>query len=253
MLAAVGCSNDKTDVPAPAPRADPQVVEDVIANFLPLPDAQSQARAQRVINFANWAQQASCGAKPLPPDFVTDSSGIGFPNLKLIREGGLGAIFGQSAKYATLDVDDYAPDKDCLEQMVEEGAAPAVLNYEEIVEKIALPWQDDYSLKAMNDPSVAPLRLKMAKCLREGSGLEVSDEDPDTSFKRGADVAFFRLENPISKAQLMEWSIMYADCAEPYFRQLQTVLEAERPALIERNREVIDQFAARLVELGYVP
>jgi hypothetical protein len=42
-------------------------------------------------------------------------------------------------------------------------------------------------------------------------------------------------------------------CGTAYFARTQALLEAQRPAMIERHRELLERFARELVAIGYVP
>ncbi len=106
------------------------------------------------------------------------------------------------------------------------------LDFEGVVDKLAFPWQEDQELTTRSDPRVQPLRVAMAQCLREGSGLAVSDEDPSTSFLKGVDRAYILAPEPerVSAETVMEWSVLYADCGEPYYAKVKELLEEVRPA-----------------------
>jgi len=244
-------------------RVDPQVVQDVIESFLPIPGAESVARSTRVSNFTNNLQvREECGGNKVPLDLVDDTNGPLYPDLELIREWGLPPIYSPAERYG-LDMEDHeigadGTDGACVERLDKEEGPLGLelgLDWEGIVGKLAYPWQEDQELTTRSDPRVQPLRVAMAACLREGSGLAVSHEDPSTSFFKGVDRAYFLVPEPerVTAETVMEWSVLYADCGEPYFAKVKELLEEVRPAWVERNREVIEDFAARLVELGYVP
>jgi len=246
-------------------RVDPQVVQDVIENFLPIPGAESVGRGRRISNFtSNLQVREECGGTPIPLDLVQSTSGDLYPDLDLIREWGLSPIYSPAERYG-LDMEDYevggeGTDGACLKRLWEEDRAKGIdavsgVDFEGVVDKLALPWQEDQTLAILNDPRMATLRVEFARCLREGSGLQIADEDPSTSFRKGVDRAYILVPEPerVSAETVMEWSVLYADCGEPYYAKVKELLEEVRPAWVERHREVIEDFAAQLVELGYVP
>ncbi|MBM7518956.1 hypothetical protein [Nocardioides nitrophenolicus] len=240
-------------------------MEDVIEYFLPIPGAESAGRGRRIGNFtSNLQVREECGGTPIPLDLVQSTNESTYPELDMIREWGLPPIYSPAERYG-LDMEDYevggeGTDGACLKRLWEEDRAKGIdsvsgVDFEGVVDKLALPWQEDQELTTRSDPRVQPLRVAMAQCLREGSGLAVSDEDPSTSFLKGVDRAYILVPEPerVSAETVMEWSVLYADCGEPYYAKVKELLEEVRPAWVERNREVIENFAAKLVELGYVP
>jgi len=238
-------------------------VQDVIETFLPIPGAESVARSNRVSNFTNNLQvRDECGGNRVPLDLVDGTNSALYPDLDLIKEWGLPPIYSPAERYG-LDMEDHevgadSTDTACVERLDKAEGPLSVrvgLDFEGVVGKLAFPWQEDQELATRTDPRVQPLRVAMAECLREGSGLDVSDEDPSTSFLKGVDRAYILAPEPerVSAETVKEWSVLYADCGEPYYAKVKELLLEVRPAWVERHREVIEDFAARLVELGYVP
>lgn len=45
----------------------------------------------------------------------------------------------------------------------------------------------------------------------------------------------------------------FADCGEDYFGDLEERLLAQRPALVEQHRELLERFAQQIDALGYTP
>jgi hypothetical protein len=46
---------------------------------------------------------------------------------------------------------------------------------------------------------------------------------------------------------------IYARCTKPYFATITDYLAKRRPAIIERNRELLERFAGEIAAAGYVP
>ncbi len=262
-------------------KVDAQVFGDVVERFLPLPSTDSQERARRIQNFTKNLGSAECGEAPVPLDYVDDTAGIQFADLELIRERGLGSIYDPEKYY-----DRPAPDgsngsaaslrcqaaQQICQAAVEDAESPAAREcraaekrarpvtssaaYAELYDgavNVAITWQDETILTVANTEAVLREAKPMAQCLRTGSGLEVTDTDPSTSFLGATDVAYFSVGSTVTKETMWDWSRLYADCAAPYFEVFERELEKVRPALIERHREALEAFAGRLVELGYVP
>lgn len=278
LLTVVGCA--RTGGPsAPAPSAgvgkvDPQVFSDVVEWAMPLPGAESQSRGRRIANFMNNLRAVECGATPAPLDYVDDTSGNQFPDLELIRERGLPPIYNAVEYYKLTQAygQDLSPECAAAERLCSAvnpspedlaqcraeqerlhsrsaSLLPAMTN----AVKVAATWQDDTILTVSTLEPVLDLARPMAQCLRDGSGLRVTDDKPSDSFLGSVDAAYFAKDSKVSTDTMWQWSKLYADCSEPYFDAIEHELAQLRPALVERHREVLEDFATQLVELGYVP
>lgn len=267
-------------------RADAQVLGDVAEWAFPLPDSASQARARRIANFTDNLGYQVCGSTPAPLDYVADTAGNQYPDLDLIRERGLAPIY-DPVKYYHLEQpygDDRSPECEAIDRAenqcqsrvmdaLNNGAknAQARREQEECLSarrkidpfqfsavyqnaiKAAIAWQEDTMLTVANTEAVLAAGKPMAQCLREGSGLHVTDDNPSDSFLGAVDVAYFSVGSTVTKETMWEWSRLYADCAAPYFEAVKRELLKLRPGLVERHREALEAFAAKLVDLGYVP
>jgi hypothetical protein len=131
--------------------------------------------------------------------------------------------------------------------------SPGYVDLMENAIKAAVVWQDETTLTVLNTEAVLAAGKPMAQCLRDGSGLHVTDDNPGLSFGLSVDVAYFRVKDPVGDDTMWEWTRLYVDCAEPYFAVVKRELEARRPELVERHREALEAFAVKLMELGYVP
>ena len=248
------------DRPGDSARAavDPQVLQDVVEFIMPLPGEASQARGNRVLNFHQGLMMRRCGATPPPLDYINDTGGSDYPSLEWIRERGLGIIYDPVSYYG-LDANPYdqpqnpecngtAPDGSLRKEKVVED----VPGDQKFVTALAPTW-DEMERTVENEPASLALKAPLATCLRAGSGLTVDPDMPYVSWLLEVDKSVIRKKDPVSKDTAMRWSVLYADCAAAYFDHVRERLTEERPALIERNREAIETYAAAIVELGYTP
>ena len=271
-------------------QVDAQVFGDVVEWAFPLPGTASQDRSRRIENFTTNLIFKECQATPRPLDYVDDTAGNQYPDLDLIRERGLSPIY-DPVKYYRLE-QPYGEDQseECLAAAqlcrlvvaavdptnrdlegqlrdTEEGrecldgqkrvhrttSSPAYVEAMNGAAKVAGVWQDATMLTVANSAAVLDAAKPMAQCLRDGSGLDVTDDDPSLAFLRAVDVAYFSRGSTVTVQTMREWSRLYADCAAPYFEVVKSELLELRPVLIERNREALERYAAQLVDLGYVP
>ena len=236
---------------------DPQVFDDVVEYIMAVPGEASQSRANRITNFANGVSMRWCGATPPPLDYVRQTGGLEYPSLEWIRERGLSPIYDPVAFYGLASDPYEQPEKPrctdtsdaAMRKAHEEGTIPGRNKF---VMTIAPSW-DEMERTVENEPASVALKAPLANCLRSGSGLEVDPTDPYISWLLEVNKAYIRKKDPVSKDTMMKWSVLYADCATAYFDHVRERLTEERPALIERNREAIETFAATLVRLGYTP
>jgi hypothetical protein len=270
-----GSPNRSTDVG----RVDAQVLQDVVEWAFPLPGAASQDRAHRIRNFTNNLASKECGREPVPLDYVDGTSGYEYPDLELIRTRGLAPIY-HAAKYYHLKrapkselsrrcadanrrcraLSGPTPDSDamreCYAEMDRLHPVTSSRSYRDAMDdaaKAAITWQDDTGMTVRNTEAVLAAAKPMAQCLRDGTGLHITDDNPAISFAGSADVAYFSRGSTVTKQTMWEWSRLYAKCAAPYFEVVTDELLKRRPALIERYREALETYAAKLVKLGYVP
>ncbi|WP_460829089.1 hypothetical protein [Nocardioides hungaricus] len=246
LLVGVGCSadpgppgpqEDGTPEKGPA-RVDPQVLEDVAAGAFMAP-GPSVRRAMRVSNFTADFVTIACGGTPPPLDRTSDRiEQSRFPDLELIRRRG----FVEPAVYPK------GERRNCGGNS--KGNLLDKVPSEQKWTGLSFAWEDVVAT-VEQDERVVALKVPMARCLREGSGLEVSDEEPAPSFLGAVNTAYFG--GPMTEKGLKRMAVLYADCGADYFGLTQKLLEAQRPAWIERNREVLVQFAKEIVAIGYVP
>ncbi|WP_377321255.1 hypothetical protein ACFJIY_19160 [Pimelobacter simplex] len=242
LLLLAGCSAG-----APGPSADesagadarfagdPQVLQDVIDASFTLP-GRAQLRRIRVERFVRGWGIERCGGQAPPLEGTADRFEQGlYPDLGLIRRKGLSE---------PVEKIDYGRE----ECQVGDEIGKRMSSFWDWA-KLAIPW-DEVTQTLVQDESLVPVKVSMASCLRARTGLEVSDEDPAISYMGSVNKA---VVSDSSLTRMMDLSVAFADCGEDYYAALRTLLEKKRPALIERHREVLEKFAAELVELGYVP
>lgn len=257
LLLLSGCTSHNEQVEADGATSrsgavDPQVLNDVVATAFPAP-GPSMRRMMRVTNFTADFVSVACGStERLPLDRTVERYSQGeFPDLELIRTRGL------VEEDPSLDQEgNFSPPRglkpgcDATSKGNLFDKMPSFHDWR----NLAVPW-DDVVATVEQHPSVVALKAPFAQCLRdgtEGTGIVVSSEDPARTFLTQSDLAY--VADKLS-AHDREHLIpkLYARCGKAYFGRTQELLEAERPAMIERHRELLEQAARELVAMGYVP
>lgn len=196
-------------------------------------------RGMRVREFIRQKGIQECGGKPGPVDSTANRYGQdSYPDLELIRERGF------SEPEAARQED---------EQLERLGSScknlyPDIPGFDQWWGPLQGAWEETVRA-ALQDSSLNPLKPPMAKCLTEKSGLAADPADPAVSFLRSVNLAM----SAPGKAPEKVFAAAYADCGKPYFDRVRELLLERRPAMVERNREVIETFAKGLVAAGYVP
>jgi hypothetical protein len=219
----------------PAGQVDPQVFQDVVESAFLVP-GRGQLRAIRLGNYTQDLMFKACGGEGPPLDSTANRfMQQEFPDLELIRERGL--------------TEDDAPQgeaggKDC--DMISSGVLKRLPAFRD-VNDLTEPWLD-IANTAMQDSSLIALKDPMWKCMTNRSSLEIGKNVP-VDFLQAANFAL----SGDGKVDLMDLSVIYADCSAPYFDRLKQLLLKKRPSMVERNRELIERYASELVATGYVP
>lgn len=228
---------------------DPQVLDDVVATAFPAP-GPSARRLMRVTNFTSDFVMIACGStERLPLDRTWERYSQGeFPDLELIRAKG----FDEKNPAADREAPPpgYRMGCDATEKGNLFDEMPSFHDWRDL----AIPW-DDVVATVEQDPSVVALKPPFARCLQDGTdgtGIVVSSEDPARTFLTQLDKAYAG-DKVTSRARDRRIPRLYARCGRAYFGRTQELLEAERPAMIERHRELLEQAARELVAMGYVP
>lgn len=218
-------------------RVDPQVLQDVIDATFMVPGSD-MLRAMRVAEFGRQRAIEECGGRPGSIDSTAgrmDQSR--FPDLDLIRRRGFTEQSAVEAEDEQLDslgdgCGDLAPDFAAFSDW----------------SQLRAPWMDIFET-VVQDPSLTHLKSAMATCLSERTGIRVDPEDP-TGYLRAVNSAS---AGGASSTEMRAYATAYADCGAPYFERLGTLLSAERPAMVEHHREVLERYAAEIAEAGYAP
>jgi hypothetical protein len=264
LLAVSGCSSDTTGSgPGELPKVDsaatgggsavdPQVLDDVAATVFPAPGAGVR-RMMRVQNFISDFIVITCGStQRLSIDRTVERfEQQVFPDLDLIRTKGF------VEKDPRVDREGNPLPLPGLRQGCD---ARSKGNIDERVPSwhtamdLRQPW-DDVVATVEQDPSVVALKGPFAQCLREGTkgtGMVISGEDPASTFLTQTDLAIMRGKLSMADRD-RRIPRLYVRCGTAYFARTQALLEAQRPAMIERHRELLERFARELVAIGYVP
>lgn len=228
---------------------DPQVLDDVVATAFPAP-GPSVRRLMRVINFTADFVMVACGStQRLPLDRTWERYSQGeFPDLDLIRAKG----FDETNPAADREgpPPGFRPGCDANSKGNLFDKMPSFHAWR----NLAVPW-DDVVATVEQDPSVVALKAPFAQCLRDGTkgtGIVVSSEDPARTFLTQLDQAYAG-DKVTSRDRERLIPRLYARCGQEYFGRTQELLEGERPAMIERHRELLEKAARELVAIGYVP
>jgi len=218
--------------PSTTVTSQPPVLSDVIDAVFPTP-GRAALRNIRVQTFLRSWGVDRCGGTGAPLDSTADRfEQDTLPSLELIREKGFTEPVAESFAGAR---------EDCQIGFELQAAAPAFEDWY----ALAGPW-DQLVEATLEDPELTALEAPMADCLREATGLDVSDRNPATSFVGAAD----GVDRDDRREQA---AVAYADCGADYFGELEALLLAQRPAYVEQHRALLERFAAQLAGLGYTP
>lgn len=227
-----------TSVAAPTavPNVDPQILSDVAAGAFPLP-GPSELRTIRITLASIGFPNAACG-------------GRNFANLN-----NTSFRFDQ-ARYADLNlIAKKGLSEPELRQPARVNAACRARKVPAFSRWYALSalWQDATLTAADSSPVVAT-HARTAACLHRVTQLTVSAGDPTASYLNSVDYALSGLKSrKQSKTLERRFSLAYARCTTSYFAALGAQLRPVKARLIERNRELLEQYASELAALGYVP
>ncbi|WP_460830062.1 hypothetical protein [Nocardioides hungaricus] len=231
---------------------DPQVLDDVAAAAFPAPGA-SVRRMMRVNNFVTDFIFAACGSTlrlSIDRTWERYDQDV-FPDLDLIRAKGFTEKNPRVDRKGNLPAPPgFRPGCDAKSKGNLFEKVPSRNDWVDL----RAPW-DDVVATVEQDPSVVALKGPFAQCLREGTkgtGIVVSSTDPAPTFLAQLDKAYAG-GKVTTRERERRMPRLYARCGRAYFGRTQELLEAERPAMIERNRELLEQFAREIVAIGYVP
>lgn len=233
MLSACGHSAAE---PQGVTNVDPQVLQDVIDATFMVPGSDMR-RAMRVQEFGRQKAIAECGGKAGPIDGTSNRFDQShFPDLELIRKRG----FFEQEETDQEDKQLEGLDPRC-------DLTPDLPRYTAWF-VLQTPWGDVVA-STEQDSGLTALKGPMADCLVRKTGLAVERSDP-TTFLRAVNTAN---ATGASQGELKNMAAAYADCGAPYFGKFRELLLRKRPAMVERNRELIERYASQIVGAGYVP
>ncbi|MFT4215889.1 MAG: hypothetical protein QM619_01710 [Micropruina sp.] len=253
-----------SELPSPSsdgsPVVDPQIMSDVIdlAFFLPGP---SMRRAMRLQRAKVSIEARDCGLAPYKDlDYTGDRYDQAmFPDLELIAENNLVETEEEDAGGKEPDFGSVDPKRTASPRPdgVLIGDVPcrykSLPSWRKASSDLSSIWTD-VALEVLSSPQMQGVKRATAKCLRENSGLKASDDDPTGSWMRsvdyylsglGTDAQWQRDETRLSK--------VFVQCAGDFATQFKGLLEPRRVQAVERNRELLEQFARELSAAGYVP
>ncbi|MFT3862232.1 hypothetical protein [Micropruina sp.] len=215
-------------------------MQDVIESTFMVP-GDGVLRGMRVQQFARNEGIRKCGGEPGRVEATMNRPAQHlYPNLELIRERG------------------FAENKESLEEdaRIERlptscpNLIPSIPRVEDW-HNLQAAWEKDAYVAAANS-TLAKSKDSMARCLTDRIGKDVDPADPAVSFLRIADDTMLETDDWETGGE-QKYAAAYADCGKEYFAKLGELLLKQRPEQIERNREVLTEFAVGIVKAGYVP
>ncbi len=207
---------------------------------------ETQRRTIRVRHAARSLANVACGGQPLG-DLDSTASRFNqarFADLDLIAEKGLVEVRGGSDKSA---------EKVELGECVDEEM-PSYLDWYQLAE----PWSDVLR-DAVQSSTVVSTKPDVAACLTSTAQVpeirNLDPSDPTASFLAHVVDSHMASLDDASQFQdeMMQLSDTFVTCTRPYFEALEKELTPRQDALVERNRELLQRFAAELTRAGYVP
>ncbi len=219
-----------------AAEVDPQILSDVAAGAFPLP-GPTQRRTIRVTLASIGLPNVACGGENFAnfsdTSFRFDQAH--YADLELIGQKGLTEPEFKQPPRA---------DEQCRA-----AKTPSFRHWY----MLGAAWRDA-TLTAANSAPVVATHARTTACLQHETGLDVDAGDPTLSFLNAVDYALSGMKS-LRKSRLLErrFSLAYAECTRSYFAALGAQLRPVKARLVERNRELLQQYASELAALGYVP
>jgi hypothetical protein len=236
---------------------DPQITSDVVAYLLPSPSAQ--VRAIRLGNaFVNMRIEA-CGHAG--PKVDLDDTGdrydqAYYADLDLVRRKGLAELPPPEESLGELQAQD-------VERIVEQETASAARvqsclaerlpSYQPLVQSLGPVWFEE-TLRVRGEAQVVEAAEQAARCLSSTTGFELGSKDQIAIYLSAVDYELSgesEIDNYLK--QLKSFSEAFVDCTSEYFERMEEGLSALKPALVERNRELLESLALEFANAGYVP
>lgn len=239
-LSAAGCGNSSTGARTgprgPASRVDPQIVSDVAAGAFPLP-GESELRTMRVALASIGLSNAACGGENIANlgDTSIRFDQARYADLKLIAEKGLS--------------EPELPQPARASEACRARKLPSFSRWA----NLGAAWQDA-TLTAASSPEVVATHARTTACLERASGLRVESGEPTGSYLNAVDYVLSSQKSAQASARLQRaFAAAFVRCTPRYFAAMGAQLKPMKRRLVERNRELLERYAAELAALGYVP
>jgi hypothetical protein len=220
----------------PSARVDPQILSDVAAGAFPMPGG-SQLQTMRVMLASIGLPNVACGGENFH-----DLSDTSF-RFDQARYADLDLIAGKGLTEPGMAQPTRA-DEACRARKT-----PSYSQWH----MLGAAWRDA-TLAAANASRVVATHARTAQCLQRASGLRVDAGDPTASYLAAVDYALSALKSAeVSSSSERKFSAAFAHCTRSYFAALGAQLKPAKQRLVERNKELLERYAAELAALGYVP
>ncbi|MDN5745518.1 MAG: hypothetical protein L0H31_10405 [Nocardioidaceae bacterium] len=229
-LAACSGATDGDGSTGASSSVDPQVFDDVLAAYLPVP-GDGARRGLVVLWFERGVGLKECGGAPPEDKYAYRLDQTHYPDLDLITEDGFG-------DYSPDERTDYGPNPEkCTElgsDKLPSAGAMHALGYE---------WNE--KTLALDNGELAQTLADVGACLSKVVGVSLP--------KPVINYYFDHVDGARSKDRVQFLTDEYLRCTPPYFDPLRKALLEIRPDWVERHREALESFASELTAAGYVP
>lgn len=240
---------------------DPQVLSDVVDSAFYLP-GPSMRRAMRLERAKVSIEARDCGLEPYKDlDYTGDRyDQAKFPDGELIAQKGLSEADtnagGSKPDFSSID-----PNRTLSPEQQEKGhvlVGDIPCRYKSLpswrkVDDLTFSW-DETAREILGSPQMLEVKSDTAKCLRDKSKLNSSDDNPTATWMNSMDNYLSGLGTDAQwQREQMRLSKVFVGCADNFETQFKEQLAPKRNEAIERNRELLQRFAKELSAAGYVP
>ena len=239
-MTAAGCGASSTGARTASrsagSRVDPQIVSDVAAGAFPLP-GDSELRTIRVTLASIGLVNAACGGENFAnlDDTSLRFDQARYADLKLIAAKGL--------------TEHEPPQPARASEACRAQKLPSFAQWT----NLGAAWQDA-TLTAASSDQVVATHARTAECLQRTSGLKVASGEPTGSYLNAVDYVLSSQTSARASSRLLQkFSAVFVRCTPSYFAAMAAELKPMKQRLVERNRELLERYAAELAALGYVP
>ena len=231
-----GCGASSTGARNTSARVDPQIVSDVAAGAFPLP-GESELRTMRVTLASIGLANAACGGERIANlgDTSLRFDQARYADLKLIAAKGF--------------TEREPPQPARASEACRARKLPSFAQWA----NLGAAWQDA-TLTAASSDQVVATHARTAECLQRESGLNVASGEPTGSYLNAVDYVLSSQTSAQASSRLRhKFAAAYVRCTPSYFAAMAALLKPMKRRLVERNRELLERYAAELAALGYVP